>query len=86
MMALSLSQSRYYKDALPALGSQDFVYINNTSSVQLDIMRPDMLVSGLEAIVHNQNQATADLQLFEFGRVYFKVEDEIQEKERLSVL
>jgi phenylalanyl-tRNA synthetase beta chain len=85
MMALSLSQSGYYTEKMPALAGQEFVYINNTSSVQLDIMRPDMLVSGLEAIVHNQNRQQQDLQLFEFGRVYFKVEGEIQEKERLSI-
>jgi phenylalanyl-tRNA synthetase beta chain len=85
MMALSLSQSRYYKEVMPSLSEQGLVFINNTSSVQLDIMRPDMLVSGLEAIIHNQNRQQSDLQLFEFGRTYHKGEEGIEESEHLSV-
>ena len=38
--------------------------------MHLDIMRPTMLVSALEAIVHNQNRQAADLRLFEFGKTY----------------
>jgi len=85
MMALSLSQSRYYKEVLPGLSAEGFVYINNTSTVQLDIMRPDMLVSGLEAVLHNQNRQQGDLKLFEFGRTYRKGEEGIDEGEHLSL-
>ncbi|MCG8327449.1 MAG: phenylalanine--tRNA ligase subunit beta [Chitinophagales bacterium] len=85
MMGLSLSQSRYYKEVLPGLPTEGMVYINNTSSVQLDIMRPDMLVSGLEAIVHNQNRQQSDLQLFEFGRTYHMGPEGTEEAEHLSL-
>ncbi len=69
IMGLSLSQSAYYKDILPTDNSE-LVFVNNTSNVQLDIMRPTMLFSGLEAIVHNQNRQQANLKLFEFGKTY----------------
>jgi phenylalanyl-tRNA synthetase beta chain len=70
IMALSLSESRYYGGGPEADRVDGLVYINNTSNVHLDIMRPDMLVSGLETIVHNQNRRENDLRLFEFGRSY----------------
>ncbi len=67
MMALSLSESRYYGDAV---NSGEMVYVNNTSNVHLDIMRPTMLYGALEAVVRNQNRQESDLKLFEFGRTY----------------
>jgi phenylalanyl-tRNA synthetase beta chain len=79
MMALSLSQSAYYKDALPREDA-GLVFVNNTSNVQLDIMRPTMLFSGLEAIVQNQNRQQADLKMFEFGKTYHKQTDRETEK------
>ena len=68
-MALSLSQSKFYTNT-ELVDNQRLVYVNNTSNVHLDIMRPTMLVSALEAIVHNQNRQAADLRLFEFGKTY----------------
>lgn len=69
MMAVSLTESRYFEEILP-LPKESLVFVNNTSNVQLDIMRPTMLFSGLEAILHNQNRQQSDLKLFEFGRSY----------------
>lgn len=74
MMAVSLSESRYYKELLPSVGEEELVYVNNTSNVHLDIMRPTMLFSGLEAIVHNQNRQQTNLKLFEFGKTYRRAE------------
>lgn len=88
MMAVSLSQSRYYTELLPDLMDADkLVYVNNTSNVQLDIMRPDMLLSGLEAVLHNQNRQQNNIKLFEFGRTYqFGEEQKIVEVDRLAVI
>lgn len=72
-MALSLSESRYYKETLP-MEESELVWVNNTSNVHLDIMRPTMLFSGLEAIVRNQNRQQGDLKLFEFGKTYCRRE------------
>ncbi len=73
MMALSFSQSRYYPELIP-IPEEELVYINNTSNVHLNVMRPDMLISGLEAVLHNQNHRQTDVKLFEFGRTYRKEE------------
>ncbi len=73
MMAVSLSQSRYYKEILP-IAEEELVYVNNTSNIHLDVMRPEMLFSGLEAIVRNHNRQNLDLKLFEFGKSYRKKE------------
>ena len=49
-------------------------------------MRPTMLFSGLEAIVHNQNRQHPNLRFFEFGRTYrTKEEGGHQEKQHLSL-
>ncbi len=87
MMALSLSESRYYTElATNLMDADNLVYVNNTSNVQLDIMRPNMLISGLEAILHNQNRQQTNIKLFEFGRTYqYGSDKEIVEVDRLSV-
>lgn len=85
MMAVSLSQSRYYRQVIEGTPDDALVYINNTSNVQLDIMRPDMLFSALEAVVHNQNRQVNRIKLFEFGRTYRHGEEGIEERERLSL-
>ena len=84
MMALSLSRSGYYKNILPR-ESSELVYVNNTSNRDLDIMRPDMLMSGLEAVLHNQNRQQTDIKLYEFGRSYWMEEKETKEREHLSI-
>ncbi|MBK8562795.1 MAG: phenylalanine--tRNA ligase subunit beta [Saprospiraceae bacterium] len=68
-MSLSLSKSMFYKEILPKEESE-LVFVNNTSNVELDIMRPTMLFSALEAVVNNQNRQQNDLKLFEFGKTY----------------
>ena len=80
IMALSLSESRYYKEVLP-MDENELVWVNNTSNVHLDIMRPTMLFSGLEAVVHNQNRQQGDLKLFEFGKTYRKKESGVRGQE-----
>lgn len=64
MMALSLTESRLYPEGTSLVG------INNTSNVHLDVMRPELLVSAIEAVAYNQSFSQRDLRLFEFGRSY----------------
>ena len=86
MMGLSLSESRYYPDLLP-VPEEELVFINNTSNVQLNIMRPDMLPGGLEAVLHNQNHRQTDIKLFEFGRIYRKEDaQKYREEHHLTLL
>ncbi|PPK85091.1 phenylalanyl-tRNA synthetase beta subunit [Neolewinella xylanilytica] len=79
MMALSLAESRYYA------GRKDLVVINNTSNVHLDVLRPDLLYSALDAVRHNQNFSQRDLRLFEFGRNYYLEGDGYRETNHLSL-
>ncbi|MCP9237674.1 phenylalanine--tRNA ligase subunit beta [Lewinella sp. JB7] len=79
MMALSLGESRHYE------GRQDLVAINNTSNVHLDVMRPEMLQSALDAVRHNQAFSQRDLRLFEFGRSYHLADDAYREVNHLTL-
>jgi phenylalanyl-tRNA synthetase beta chain len=84
-MGLSLSQSKYYTTNAEVVDNQRLVFVNNTSNVHLDIMRPTMLMSALEAIVHNQNRQTSDLKIFEFGKTYLTDGDKFEETAHLSL-
>jgi phenylalanyl-tRNA synthetase beta chain len=84
MMALSITQSEHFRKAIP-VADEELVYINNTSNIQYDVMRADMLISGLEAILHNLNRKQNDLKLFEFGYSYRHKEGKYQETEQLCV-
>lgn len=84
MMAVSLTQSKYFKEILPVTEEQ-LVYVNNTSNMFLDIMRPSMLFSALEAVLHNQNRQNSDLRLFEFGKTYRQKDGEYVEQDHLTL-
>ncbi len=86
MMAVSLSESRYYREHLPGMSEDHLVRVNNTSNVHLDIMRPDMLFSALEAVLHNHNRQRSRIRLFEFGRSYQRQREDIVEKNHLSLV
>ena len=70
IMAQSLTESRYFREIFTDIGADEFVHVNNTSSVTLDILRPSMLFSGLEAVLHNANRRRTNVKLFELGRTY----------------
>lgn len=83
-MSLSLNSSKKYLDT-GVCQQEELVYINNTSNVQLDILRPEMLFSALENVAYNQNRQQKDLLMFEFGKAYKMVKREVEEKEYLCV-
>ncbi|MDO8999434.1 MAG: phenylalanine--tRNA ligase subunit beta [Bacteroidota bacterium] len=64
IMSLSLTKESYY----PAENQN--VKIVNPLSNDLNVLRSDMLFSGLEAISYNINRKNSDLKFFEFGRTY----------------
>lgn len=86
MMALSLSESRYYRELWPHVEDDALVYIQNTSRSNLDIMRPTMVMSALEVARHNQNRQQNNLKLFEFGKTYRRKGEAIDEQAHLSLL
>jgi phenylalanyl-tRNA synthetase beta chain len=83
-MSLSLSMSKKYKDA-GIMSEDQYIYINNTSNVQLDILRPEMLFSSLENLSYNQNRQQRDLMLYEFGKAYYRKDGEMHENEMLTI-
>lgn len=88
MMALSLTQSKYYQTMIP-VPENELVFVNNTSNIHLDVMRASILIGGLEAILHNQNRQNGNVKLFEFGNTYKKLEEgefPYQENAHLSIL
>lgn len=62
----SITNSAYFDDE--DLASS--VKMLNSLSAELNIMRPSMLETGLECIVHNLNHKNNNLRLFEFGKIY----------------
>lgn len=69
LMTNSLTNASYYKNTT----NDDLVHVLNPLSKELNVMRKDMLYSGIEAIVHNINRKQHNLKFFEFGKIYKKV-------------
>jgi phenylalanyl-tRNA synthetase beta chain len=51
---------------------QEAVVMLNSLSADLNIMRPSMLETGLQAIAYNLNRKNNDLRFFDFGKTYTK--------------
>jgi phenylalanyl-tRNA synthetase beta chain len=62
----SITFSGHYTDEV----LQRSVRMMNSLSAELDMLRPSMLETGLQAVAHNLNRKNQDLQLFEFGKTY----------------
>lgn len=60
----SITNSKYYPEETP------MVRMINSLSSELDVMRPEMLESGLEVVSYNVNRKSQDLKLYEFGNIY----------------
>jgi phenylalanyl-tRNA synthetase beta chain len=77
MMGMSITQSRYFEAnnyfENNSFANENLVFINNTANKGLDVLRPTLLFSALEAVLRNQNRQNADVRLFEFGKTYHKV-------------
>jgi phenylalanyl-tRNA synthetase beta chain len=84
IMGLSLIESKLCKEILQ-IPESELVLINNTSNVSLDAMRPDMMLSGLKSVTHNQNRQQNDVKLFEIGKTYRKYNDSFVETSFLSL-
>lgn len=64
IMSLSLTRESYYN------ASESLVKVVNPLSNDLNVLRADMIYSGLEAIAYNINRKSADLKFFELGKTY----------------
>ncbi len=75
----SIVNSKYYPT------EENLVRMINSLSVELDVMRPSMLESGLEVIEYNANRKNQDLALFEFGNVYRTAADKYIQQQCLAI-
>lgn len=73
----SITNASYYAE------KDHLVMMMNSLSANLDCMRPSMLETGLESIAHNLNRKNNQIKFFEFGKVYFKKENQYIEQEKL---
>jgi phenylalanyl-tRNA synthetase beta chain len=79
----SLEKSRVSSGKEDAVSSE--VRILNPLSQDLNVLRQDMLYSGLDIISYNRNRKNADLRLFEFGKTYSKSGEKYEESSRLAL-
>ena len=78
----SITNGAYFSEAT----LQSSVKMLNSLSAELNIMRPSMLETGLECIVHNINRKNNNLRLFEFGKTYHTTgAGQYEEKEKLCL-
>ena len=66
MLNNSITFSGHYSEAELSRS----VRMMNSLSAELDMLRPSMVETGLQAVAHNLNRKNLDLQLFEFGKTY----------------
>ncbi len=78
IMSNSLSNDAYYKE-LSDYPEESLVYLANPGSSELNIMRRDLIFSGLEAISRNISHRNKNLRLYEFGKHYFKAGERDEE-------
>lgn len=87
MMNNSLTSSAYLeKTQQTFLLKEHNVEILNPLSQDLDVMRQTLIFNSLEVVAHNQNRQNSDLKLFEFGKIYQKVEHNYHEEKRLILV
>lgn len=64
IMSLSLTRETYYSE------ESNTVKVLNPLSADLNVLRADMVFSGLEAIAYNINRKNSNLKFFEIGKTY----------------
>ena len=66
MFTNSITNSAFYNEET----LNKSVKMINSLSVELNMLRPEMLQSGLQVVAHNLNRKNNSLKLFEFGKTY----------------
>lgn len=79
IMNNSLTKMSYYEE-MESYSLENCVAIVNPLSSDLNCLRRNLLFGGLESISYNVNRKNTNLRFFEFGKDYFKIEKEGQEK------
>ena len=79
----SITNSAFYSEEILS----KTVKMMNSLSTELNIMRPEMIQSGLQVLAHNINRKNVHLKFFEFGKTYSVNENQkYTEQNRLALL
>ncbi len=73
MMNNSITKSKY-QSGLKNQSPENWVRLLSSINVELDVMRNNMLFSGLESVAHNINHKNSNVKLFEFGKTYHRTD------------
>ena len=84
IMTNSISRSSYYQQ-LNGINEEQFVRPINSLNSELDVMRPDLLMTGLETIAYNKNRNMPSCSFYEFGRVYANYKGKYHEANHLAI-
>jgi phenylalanyl-tRNA synthetase beta chain len=82
IMTNSLTDSKYYENSTENR-DESLVRILNYNSEDLDVMRKTLVYSGLETLRRNINRKQKDLQLYEFGKIYWQENGKYKEQNQL---
>lgn len=77
----SITNSNYFGEQ----NLESIVKIINSLSEGLNVMRPNMLPSGLECLAYNLNRKNHNLLFFEFGKTYSVVKSKYHEVQNLAL-
>jgi phenylalanyl-tRNA synthetase beta chain len=75
----SITNGKYYNE------DTTVVSMLNSLSAELNVLRPSMLETGLQAVAFNINRKNTNLQLFEIGKVYHNHNGKYVETEELHL-
>ncbi|MEX2349657.1 MAG: phenylalanine--tRNA ligase subunit beta, partial [Flavobacteriaceae bacterium] len=84
MMANSLTSVKHNKLA-DVVDESSTIKMLNPLSLDLSVMRQNMMISALEAVAYNHNRKRHDLKLFEFGKTYHQNADSRNENKHLTL-
>ncbi len=85
MMSNGLTQSSKILDVTGDEGQAQLVPMLNPLSQELDVLRPNLVVSSLERVAYNLNRQSERLRLFEIGKRYLKLESGYEENTMLTL-
>ncbi len=81
MMNNSITKSKY-QSTLQNQSSENWVRLLSSVNTELDVMRNNMLFTGLESVSHNINHKNSNVKLFEFGKTYHKNDVVVGEEQK----
>lgn len=84
IMTNSITRSTYYSD-VEFINPEHIVRPLNSLNAHLDIMRPDMLLTGLEAISHNVKRGHSNCAFYDFGKTYQRNGNDFSESSHLAI-